>query len=643
MKLFSQVFVIARIEAQFYSRYPKLFLATLIVALIPALYSVIYLSSMWDPAAHTGYLAVGLVNLDEGVEYRKQTVNAGREVTARLKAKHIFGYEESTDEEEVRRQVRQGKLAFALIIPRDFSSNAIPGADAGAGKMVIYTSEGNSYQSAGMARRFAEDLGHEVNKSLNEQRWALVLSSAVGSQRNIDRLRDGVEQLRKGAKELAAGAGQTATGAESLTQSMGRLEDGVDQLTGGVKELGTALRKIDAARPPSAELSRLKAGSETLVAGQGELGRGLVELQTGTRRIQEGVAGFQAEAKDSILISERIVTGADQLANGMAQLDSGLKSATVAQQRLTEGSKGLSAGVGALTSGVSTLGNAIHTVVTKLPEDDKLVELTRGTAQLKAGSTTLTEGTKKVRDGAKQLATGIDFLAGSLPAVVQKMDGSAKGLANSVLPSVEVDAAVQNNGASFAPNIIPGALWLGAGIAAFLIHVRVLPRQAQFFSRVSQMLGKIFIPALVVLLQALLVLLSVEFLMKIHVVNLWGFAITLCVASLTFLIIVFALTRAFGDAGKGLAMVFLAVQLSSSGGILPVELSGGVFADISPWLPLTWVVRAIKASMFGAFDGAWQYPLILVGMGGVAAAAMACTVGHWRYVRQSSMRPAVDF
>jgi putative membrane protein len=107
--------------------------------------------------------------------------------------------------------------------------------------------------------------------------------------------------------------------------------------------------------------------------------------------------------------------------------------------------------------------------------------------------------------------------------------------------------------------------------------------------------------------------------------------------------IVFALTRAFGDAGKALRSVFLAVQLSSSGGVLPVELSGALFADISPWLPLTWVVRAIKATMFGAYDSAWQGPLALVAMAGLVAALSSCFIGRWRFVRPGSVRPAVDF
>jgi len=206
-----------------------------------------------------------------------------------------------------------------------------------------------------------------------------------------------------------------------------------------------------------------------------------------------------------------------------------------------------------------------------------------------------------------------------------------------------VHAAVQNNGSGFAPNVVPGALWLGAGIAAFLIHVRVLPRQAQHYFPPAQFLGKVLVPAIVVLAQALLVLATLIFVLKIHIVHLGPLTLTLCTASLTFLAIVFALTRAFGDAGKAFAMVFLAVQLSSSGGILPVELSGGWFANISPWMPLTWVVQAIKASLFGAYDSHWQQPLGWVATAGLLTFLVACYVGRWRFVRMSAVRPAISF
>ena len=34
-----------------------------------------------------------------------------------------------------------------------------------------------------------------------------------------------------------------------------------------------------------------------------------------------------------------------------------------------------------------------------------------------------------------------------------------------------------------------------------------------------------------------------------------------------------------------------------------VELSGGLFQTVHDWLPFTWVVKAFRASLFGAYDG----------------------------------------
>ena len=643
MTFIAQILRIARIEIASLVRFHKALLATVVVTLIPALYCLIYLFSVWDPASHTGSLAVALVNLDRNVDYKGQSFNVGEEVVQRLKANHTFGFQDSNDELAVRQAVREGKYAFALIIPNDFSSNAVPGAQQGAGKLVVYTSEGNNYQSAQMARRFANDLGQAVNDSLNERRWDLVISTAAGSQRSVERLRQGVSELQSGAHALETGTTQTATGAQSIRAAAKVLDKGVDDLTDGVTQLGTGLRSLDAARPKPAELHRLQAAAEVLSAGHTELGQGFTELKTGSTRLSEGVANFREEASESILVPGRILDGLGQVHGAAVQLDAGVHTAASAHQKLADGATAVSTGVTALTSAAQTMGNALHGITAKLPDDQLVKSLADGASQLRAGADTLADGAVKVKAGAQHLSLGMDVLMTSLPLSLQTIDGSAKGMAQSVQPIVEVDAVVSNQGSSFAPNVIPAALWLGAGIIAFLFNVRVLPHEAQYFNRSTRFLGKVLVPSLVVLLQALFVLIAVSVVLQVTTLHFWPLVAILATASLTFLCIVLAMTRFLGDAGKALAMLFLAVQLSSSGGVLPVELSGGLFAQISPWLPMTWVVKALKATMFGAYDDAWQAPLLHLSLVGLAALASACLWGPWRYVDRQDVRPVIDF
>ncbi|MBC7917645.1 MAG: YhgE/Pip domain-containing protein [Rhodoferax sp.] len=642
MKFIQQTLHILRVEAQFFVHFPQLLWATVFVALLPALYATIYLSSVWDPAGNSGALPVGLVNLDQGVHYREHGFNIGHDVVTKLRVSRNFGYVDFTSEDEARRKVRRGELAFALIIPPDFSSNALPGQEPGGGKLVVFASEGNNFESAQIARHFAQELGHNVNENLNERRWQLVLSSAAGSQRNVDMLRDNVAQLRSGAQELSSGARQAAAGSRSVAVGSERLGTSVEQFTQGFKQLASGIRTMDAKRPPVSDLTKLKNGADALAAGHAELDKGLAELHSGSRQLREGSASFRDEARDSILTPSSVGEGLDKLHGGLVQLDTGLQAAGGSQKKLLDGANTLSAGVGTLTTGVRALNSGIRTAAAMLPEDSQLDELNAGASSLLTGSKAISDGTQKLKVGSDRLASGLELLADSLPARVDRLEGSAQGLATSVQPIVELEASVANSGSGFAPNILPAALWLGAGIAAFLFHVRVLPRDARGFSRFAQVSGKLLIPAAIVLVQAGLLLVTVLCVLRIRISHPWAFAMALVVAALTFLCIVFALTRAFGDAGKALAMIFLAVQLSSSGGILPVELSGALFADISPWLPLTWVVRAFKATMFGAYDHAWLGPLALVALAGLVAALSACFIGRWRFVRPGSVRPAVD-
>jgi putative membrane protein len=641
MKLLLQILTIARLEASFFRRYPRALASGLVVALIPALYSLLYLASIWDPTAHTGALSVALVNLDQGVKYREHDFNMGQDMVARLKARHVFGFIDEPDEQTARTRVRQGQLAFALIIPRDFSSNAVPGAQAGAGKLVVYTSEGNSYQAAGLARRFAEELGHEVNERLNERRWALVLTNATGSQHSLQQLNAGVRQLQLGADELAKGAAKAATGAESVNTGASQLQQGVGQLSAGVKELGTGLQAIESKRPRRSELNQLKAGSEVLTQSHAELGRGLTELRSGSQRLQDSVLGFQGQAQQNSLLPAQATATLAQVAQGVSGLSNGLQVVADTQLQLADGAVRLNDGVGRLTTGVTSMNSALRGMLSRMPDERQLDDLSSGSKMLSNGTASLAESALKVSEGSRHVAAGLGLLAESLPAPMEKMDGSPQGLASSVQPVVEVDAAVFNNGSGYAPTIIPAALWLGAGIVAFLCHVRVLPRQVQRFSQLGKVLGKISLPVGLVVVQALLVMLCARYWLHIPMAHPWAFALTLVVAATTFLLIIYALTLALGDAGKGLALLFFAVQLTSSGSIVPVELSGGLFLDISPWLPLTWVVRGIKASLFDAYGGAWQPALLLVAMAAALAVALACAANHWRFVRVAKTQPSV--
>ena len=193
-------------------RHRKLALAFTGLLFVPALYALIYLWGMWDPASHTRDLPAGLVNLDTGARYHERDLNLGAEALLAIERHGQFAYRRLDDALEARRLVRTGELAFMLEIPADFSRSALPGELPGAAKLRIYTSEGNNYSSAGLARRFAPEVAQRVNTMLNEARWELVLSSTAGSQRNLQTLRTALGDLQEGATGLKAKLGLAEIG-----------------------------------------------------------------------------------------------------------------------------------------------------------------------------------------------------------------------------------------------------------------------------------------------------------------------------------------------------------------------------------------------------------------------------------------------
>ncbi len=661
---------VVRFEWMLLARHPKLAAACVGLLFVPALYALIYLYGMWDPASHTRTLPAGLVSLDQGASYRGRELNLGHDVMLAIESHGQFAYQRFADPQEARRRVRQGELAFLLEVPADFSRSALPGVAPGAGKLTIYTSEGNNYSSAGLARRFAPEVAQRVNTMLNEARWGLVLSTAAGSQRDLDSLRGALSELHQGAAELTAGLRKANDGGTALAhnsklaeQSAGKLQagatqlaDAAPQLAGGMRQVGPMLRSLDARRPPDAELQALRQGARQLVEGQREMGRGLEALAAGSRQLDGGLAQFRTAVDDVPLFGSRLLLGMAPLMDGTQQLVGGLSTAAEGNTRLQAAAQRIDEAVSALTEGTQRAGNAAAQAAARLPEDQRLDSFVDGTRELQRGSEalhgglrqlavgneTLHQGLAKLLDGAGRLDVGLALVRNTLPLAVSTPEGSARGLALSVQPVVEVVAPVANNGAALTPNFVPLALWVGTVMAVFLVHFRRIVEPLVGLPRTAQVAGKLALPLLAVLMQALLMWWMLAALLALDIPQTGLFVLTLLSASVTFLLIVFALVRLLSDLGKAVAVLLLIVQVSAAGALLPVELSDELFQFLHPYLPMTWVVKAFRASLFGAYDGVFWPHLYQVWACGGVALLFGTLVGRWRVVPVDQWRPPLD-
>jgi putative membrane protein len=68
-----------------------------------------------------------------------------------------------------------------------------------------------------------------------------------------------------------------------------------------------------------------------------------------------------------------------------------------------------------------------------------------------------------------------------------------------------------------------------------------------------------------------------------------------------FAFFVYTLTVSFGNVGKALSVILLVVQVAGSGGIFPIEMSGGIYEVLYPFLPFVYGMKALQACVAGIY------------------------------------------
>lgn len=661
---------LARTDAALLRRWPRVRWAALGLAFVPAVYALIYLTSVWDPASRTQSLPALIVNADRGTEFMGRPVRLGDELVRRLRERPTFGYQAVDDEQAARRAVAEGQAQFALLIAADFSDKAMAANEPGAARLVIYISEGNDYSGAGIARRFAPELARQVNEALNRERWTLVLQRAAGAQLSLDELHTGVQRLLSASRELSQGTGALRLGATELARGIGQAQEGaqalrlgtvqsaaaVARLTDGMRRLNAGLRSAATRWPGDAELQALAGGSQALAEGHGLLGQGLLELHDGAVELRDAAGRFRSEGEKLLLVGDRVGAAAGQLHDGAGRLADGLSQAREASQQLAGAADRVHNGARALADGLTPAGAALRQTVQTLPPDDELARLAGGAGQLEQGAGALTGGLQGLSGGAQRLqaslvrldtgaqhfSVGLQALATALPDPPPITRGNASALAGSVQPQIEVAAPVPANGAGFAPNFIAVALWAGATLCSFIWPLRRLPESEAPGRPLATAVGKLAMPAVLACTQAMIVWVMLETALPVPMPGGWRLVVTLLVASVAFLSILLALVRLLGETGKAVALLLLITQISAAGGTLPVALTTDFHRAIHPFLPFTWAIRALRAAMFGAFEGAWAPAIGVLALAGLAALACAAWVGRWKRVPPHEYRPALD-
>ena len=255
---------------------------------------------------------------------------------------------------------------------------------------------------------------------------------------------------------------------------------------------------------------------------------------------------------------------------------------------------------------------------------------------------TLDDNANRLNDLRNRISTAGE--TGDLSELANIVGDDPDALASFLAAPIEVDRQavfpVNSFGAGMAPLYTTLALWVGGLLAAVAMRTDVAatltkrrptrtstddddsdldvdpaeqPRdetveadnvsaETEEIGPLAKYFGRYGTFALIGLAQSTLLTLGLIFFVKIEPAHPFLLVLAGWVASLVFMLLIYAFTVALGNAGKALSVFLLVIQISSAGGSYPLQLLPEWFQNVSPWLPATYTVRAFRAAIAGIYE-----------------------------------------
>lgn len=347
-----------------------LMIVLVFIIAIPAIYTTLFLGSMWDPYGKLDELPVTVVNLDEPVEYEGETLNVGQKLVDKLKEDGSLCFN-FTDADQAERGLKNGTYYMVITVPKNFSENATTLMDTVPKKMELdyKTNPGTNYIAMKMSETALEKIKTSVAQEVTKTYAETIFDK-------ISEAGDGMKDAADGAGEIYDGTEKLSDGNKTISDNLKTLSEGTLTFKDGTSELKVGLSSyLDGVNQLSDGSTTLANGATTLLTGALKLNEGANSLSDGTKTLTSGTATLESGAKTLESGLKTYTDGVKQANDGAAALNSNSSALTAGAQQLTAGNEQLSSGSSQLLAGLNLMSS---TVKNGLPSEDKITELSGG-------------------------------------------------------------------------------------------------------------------------------------------------------------------------------------------------------------------------------------------------------------------------
>lgn len=380
--------------------------------IIPFLYSVFFLKSVWDPYGNTGHLPVAVVNKDQSVKFQSKNFAVGDQLVDQLKENEDLDWH-FISAEKARYGLSHKKYYMVITIPENFSKNATTVLNKKPKKMELtYKTNGSlNYIGEVISKQSATQVNASVKESVSE-------AYADTMFKVIKKVGGGFKTAANGAKKLSDGSKTLSDGLNTYTAGVDTVNKGVMTLNAGVVPLGSGVLQLTTGSSTlkngidtyTAGVDTVNGGVQTLKGSVPALTSGVGQLYTGSNALKDGVANY--------------TKGTDQVADGIAQINSNVPVLKDGATQLVLGTGDLKKGVYGYTDGASQ----VNAGLTQLDSNSALLNKSvAGLSELPQGVAATYVLNSTINAGLKQIDTNeLDSMVSSMADVQSKKEQIAK-------------------------------------------------------------------------------------------------------------------------------------------------------------------------------------------------------------------------
>ena len=171
-------------------------------------------------------------------------------------------------------------------------------------------------------------------------------------------------------------------------------------------------------------------------------------------------------------------------------------------------------------------------------------------------------------------------------------------LANPVRVKENRKYPIPNYGSAMSPFYCVLSLWVGATLLISLLKSEADNPEGKY-KPYQLFAGRLGTFTTIGLCQALFITLGDIFILDAYVADPPEFVLFAMLISLVFVTITYTLLSVFGNVGKGIAIVFMVFQFSSSGGTFPISTTSPFFQALNPFMPFTYAISLLREAVGG--------------------------------------------